>query len=95
MKRYYVTQYGYVWSLSWENLLRFLRNGAEGKEWNLDHYGKPLQEQYHSLNLAKPNPARTRPQRFAFRYLVKPLDWTPEDFKAELKRVEAEGKDVT
>lgn len=41
-KRWYLINYGYVWSLSTEQYKKFLKNAMEGKSWNLNSYGKEL-----------------------------------------------------
>jgi len=72
VRRYWVTQYGKIWSLSPESLHKLLKLGAEGKGYDLDKLGKALRSV----------PTRSYPY-------VRPLDWTTETFKENLRDFEA------
>lgn len=81
--RYYVAQYGGVWSLDLPGMLRFLRNGAEGGEWHLKDYGQQLHG-WHTFRRGE-----TPPRRWWGKYLIQPLDWEPEEFAYALEDFEA------
>lgn len=80
--RYYVAQYGFVWSMDLQGMLRFLRNGAEGGTWNLDDYG-------HCLHGTHTFPrGESGPKRWWGKYVIRPLDWEQEEFAFTLKDFE-------
>lgn len=82
-RRYYVMNYGFVWSLTLDALRRFLRNGADGGEWNLHDYGTELGGGPWYRERGDGPPAR-----FVGHYLIKPLDWLPEEFAYHLQELE-------
>lgn len=80
--RYYVAQYGYVWSLTLGELRRFLRLGAEGHPYNLDECGHRLAGLHTFARGQEP------PKRWIGRYLIRPLDWETEEFAYALRDLE-------
>lgn len=86
--RYYVTQFGYVWSFSWGGMVRFLTIASSGKAWDLDKlHGRPLKGVWPSLAKTVPStPARFRGVLFYA------LDKTPGEFQEALQQLRDNGE---
>lgn len=86
-RRYYATQFGYVWSMTRDAMARFLTRGATG--YSLAEYGRELRGVWRTRTETG---ARTVPARFAGAFFVDPLDWDPEDFADARGRLREESK---
>lgn len=69
-RRFYVTQFGFYWSLSKQGYLRFLQDGATGIGWSLD---SPL---YEAREINRP-PIGSKP--------INVTDFRQEHYKEELE----------
>ena len=81
-QRYYVTQYGYVWSLTLAELRKFLHDGAQGHPYDMRLYGRELAGVHQHVG------SDLGPRRFWGEYVIHPLDWEPSDFAGALKELE-------
>ena len=88
--RFYLTQFGGVWSVTPEALRRILMQGAFEGGYVIDGDGaRPLAERFSEVSLREREgvlPKRWRRQGVV---LIRPLRWTPEDFQAALRDFDA------
>ncbi len=82
-RKFYVSQYGFIWSLSRAGFEAFLHDGATGKGYSLDDpkYGARTL----GVECAKRDSTRERnlsrlPKHLRGALVVFPLDWTAETF---------------
>lgn len=77
-RRYYIEQYGYIWSFSLVDYKRFLEHAATCKDgWNLDD------PQWNARQVKRP-PTWARP--------IHTVDWSNQDFANEIEYLDRTGK---
>jgi hypothetical protein len=92
-RRYYATQYGYIWSMTKKQFQAFLENGVVSDSWNLEDFGRRLRgpgkhgEFPVSRIISQDGRGHTSiPSRMTCAVVIRPLDWTRENFEDALRQ---------
>lgn len=88
--RFYVAQFGGVWSVTRKALRRILAQGAAGGGYAIDGDGvRPLAERFSESAYRERGGVLPPRWRRPGVVLLRPLRWTPEDFQAALRDFDA------
>lgn len=88
--RFYLAQFGGVWSVTRKALRRILAQGAAGGGYTIDGDGvRPLAERFSEAAVRERGGVLPQRWRRPGVVLLRPLRWTPEDFRAALRDFDA------